>query len=231
MNIHDTLKSSIIGSCVAEIATLPICTIKTVYQTTGLSIVNSTKKIYGNNGMVSFYNASIPAVSAQIFSSTYKLTLFNYLKTKYNISEPKKLIYIGIFTSLTCIFFTHPMDYCRIMLQNNNKIDFNISIVKDVYRGFSPNICKAIIGGAMFLPLRETLKNKLPLIESWKIGIFTAIISTLVMHPFDFFKTFLIGNSSGSKVPFRNPYRGLSLNLTRIVPHFVIMTEVADRIS
>lgn len=228
------IKSSIIGSCVAEIATLPICTIKTVRQTTGLSAINSVKKIYNSHGWKSFYNASFPAVSAQIFSSTYKLTMFNYLKTKYNIVDSKKLIYIGIFTSLTCIFFTHPMDYFRIMLQNNNRIN-----LKEIYRGFSPNICKAIIGGAMFLPLRETLKNNLPLVQSWKIGIVTAIISTIVMHPFDFFKTFMIGNFAGdnadanakAKIPFRNPYRGLSLNIARIVPHFVIMTEVADMIS
>ena len=97
-----------------------------------------------------------------------------------------------------------------------------------MYKGFVPNIAKAIVGGATFLPIRESLKNNFQEISTWKIGVISAIISTILVHPFDFFKTYVIGNISGKKIPFGNPYRGLSLNLARIVPHFCIMCEIFD---
>jgi hypothetical protein len=221
----DKLYASLIGVCSAELITLPICTVKTIYQSNGTNFKDSVRSIYSNNGLKGFYSASVPAVSAQIFSSVYKLTFFNYMISQYNITNNIQLIYIGIITSLTCIIFTHPIDYIRIRIQNNKSI-----VWSNVYMGFSANICKAILGGALYLPLREILKAKFPRTSSWEIGVITAGISTTIIHPFDFFKTYLIGNAYGSKIPFKNPYRGLGLNLARIIPHFVIMTEISDKI-
>jgi hypothetical protein len=214
------LTSSLIGASTAELATLPISALKTVYQSRSLSIKDSFNFIYNSNGIKGFYKASFPAVSYQVLSSTYRLTVFNYLTdAKFN------LFLIGIFSSITCNILTHPIDYIRIRLQNNSNIQ-----LRKIYTGITPNIAKAVLGGVTYLPIRESLKRRFPETKSWKIGLTTAVVSTIIVHPFDYLKTYMIGRSTIGSLAFRNPYKGLSLNLARIVPHFVIMTEVADRL-
>lgn len=221
----DKLTASLIGVSAAELWTLPICTVKTVYQSNDITFKDSIRKIYTKSGIFGFYKSSAPALGAQMFSSTYKLFLFNYLRERLDISKYKHMIVAGIFASITCILFTHPMDYMRIRIQAHKRIN-----MKNMYHGFGPNMCKAILGGSLFLPLRQSLKNTFPETESWKIGALTAALSTTIVHPFDFFKTYIIGSRYDAKIPFRNPYRGLPLNLARIIPHFVIMTELTDKL-
>lgn len=220
-----TLKNKIITGCVgastAEILTLPVCTIKTVYQSGNKSYLDSVKFIYNIWGIKGFYRASVPAISTQIFASSYKLVLFNILNT--NQKSNLYTMMAGIFTSLTCIIFTHPLDYFRVSLQTNRDIFY-----REMYKGFSANIGKAILGGATFLPLRSIMKREFSNQPSWTVGIMTAAISTVIVHPFEYFKTFMLANDKNTKICFKNPYRGITVNLCRIIPHFVIMTELSD---
>lgn len=222
--------SGCIGASVAEIVTLPICTIKTCYQGgNSQSYLETIKHVYRRGGMLEFYRASIPAISAQVFTSAYKITVFEYLKTKICLEKAQNIYYLmlaGLISSITCLMFTHPLDYFRVSLQVNRQIH-----LKDIYKGIGPALMKNTLGGITFLPLRQFLKNYFPDQETWKLGLIAAIISTIIVHPFDFFKTFLLANTRGSKIPFRNPYRGLTINLCRIVPHFVIMTEIAEKLK
>jgi hypothetical protein len=233
-NNQKRISSAVIGSGTAELATLPICTLKTLYQTSSSSQKQNIRTVYATKGIRGFYSASVPAVGAQIFASTYKLVLFDVLTTRWSVmsSHPMTdfdIILCGILTSLTCILFTNPLDYFRVSLQVGKKIVF-----RNIYNGIIPNSGKAIIGGATFLPIRKILKNNFPKMASWKAGLLSALISTAIMHPFDYFKTFLLAQNRGSRCHanlLRNPYRGLSLNLARIVPHFIIMTEITDRLN
>jgi hypothetical protein len=217
-----------IGASVAELATLPICTVKTFYQSrNSISYSEAIKEIYKKNGILGFYRASLPAISAQIFTSAYKITVFNYLRSRLPLDKSQNIFYImfiGLISSVTCLLFTHPLDYFRVSMQVMNKIQ-----IKDIYKGISPALMKSALGGILYLPLRQNLKNSYPNQESWKIGLISAIISTIVVHPFDFLKTFIMANKKYVNLPFRNLYRGLPINLCRIVPHFVIMTEISEK--
>lgn len=64
-------------------------------------------------------------------------------------------------------------------------------------------------------------------------NILIAIISTIIITPVDYLKTFVIANNNkGSIDAFRgNPFKGLSLNLLRIVPHFTIMMTICDLVT
>lgn len=221
----DNLVGPILGASIAELITLPICTLKTVHQSNNSKRISESFRLITSRGKIlPFFNSSFPAITAQIFTSAYKLAIFNYIRDYYHITYGLQIIMTCILINISCIIFTNPLDYFRIKLQNGHSI-----IIKDVYRGFSANMGKAIIGGATYLPIREILKQKFPDKSSIMIGATAATISTIIVHPFDFFKTYMIGASNGSKIPFRNPYRGLSLNLLRIVPHFTIMTEISDK--
>ena len=60
----------------------------------------------------------------------------------------------------------------------------------------------------------------------------SAIISTTIMHPIDYLKTrhiYGLPLYSGFN-PF-NYYKGLALNLARIVPHFVITMTTIDTLT
>lgn len=217
----DKISAGIISSGVAELVTLPICTVKTVYQSQrNISYLESARLIYQQQGLFGFYRASIPAIGAQIFASTYKLAMFEILREHYRLRSQLSLILAGVLTSFTCLFFTHPMDYVRVSLQTGKPVNFT-----EIYKGFTPGIAKAILGGAMYLPLRQIIIDKFGGISTWKAGLVTAVVGTVIVHPFDYLKTFMLANVKGEKLPFRNPYRGIGINLLRIVPHFVIMTE------
>ena len=75
--MKDILVGSIMGSAIAEIATLPICTTKTIYQANpkSVSILTVAKNIYQKGG---FYKGALPAFWAQIFSSSSKIVLYNF---------------------------------------------------------------------------------------------------------------------------------------------------------
>lgn len=222
--------SATIGASIAEVVTLPVCTIKTCYQSrNSRSYVETVKQIYQRGGILDFYRASIPAISAQIFTSAYKITVFNYLRSKIPLEKSQNIYYLigaGIISSITCLLFTHPLDYFRISLQVRKQIH-----LRDIYKGIVPGLMKNTLGGATYLPLRQIFKNWFPEMETWKTGLMAAVLSTIIVHPFDFFKTFMLANARNTPLPWKNPYHGLGLNLCRIVPHFVIMTEIAEKLK
>jgi hypothetical protein len=62
---------------IAEIITLPICTIKTIYQNNNhLNTVQTIQKIYSENKLKGFFNASKPAIISQIISTTSKYIFY-----------------------------------------------------------------------------------------------------------------------------------------------------------
>lgn len=224
---HKSILPAIIGSSTAELITLPICTLKTVYQSGKYDIITAISNIYSKRGILGFYSGSTPAILAQIFASTYKLILFDRI-SGYMPHGDIFTILAGIIASMTCVFFTNPIDYLRVSYQMGNSIS-----LKGIYRGLYPNLAKGLVGGATFLPIRKILINHYPEVETWKMGLCSAVISTTIVHPLDYFKTYLMSSSERgiNKSLIRNPYKGLSLNLLRIIPHFVIMTETMDHVK
>ena len=76
----------------------------------------------------------------------------------------------------------------------------------------------------MFFPIRDKF---LLHTNNFAASFCTAIVATTIIHPFDYMKT---RQACGEKIFHGyNPlfyYKGLSLNLSRVVPHFTIMMVV-----
>src|ERR1700739_3665379 len=82
---------SVIGSGIAEIITLPICTVKTNYQNSkNLSVWTIVKQTYRADGLLrGFWRASFPAVSSQILSSSLKWTIYKTMEEQQQIYSNK----------------------------------------------------------------------------------------------------------------------------------------------
>lgn len=226
-SIYKNMFYSSTATAIAEFATLPICTIKTNFQNIHdmkqkPSIINVTKTIYNRGGIKAFYAASYPAITGQIFSTTSKYTLYRYFESLPDYPIKNKFLN-GMTAGLISSIFTHPLDVIKVHRQMNYPLNsFNI-----LYRGYSKTFIKIGISSSIFFPLYDTVNNYInnPFLASSTSGI----IACIIMHPIDYLKT---RHMSGLQLyQGYNPityYRGLSINLLRIVPHFIITMGVIE---
>jgi len=224
-NTYKNILYSSSATAVAEFATLPICTIKTNFQNIGdmkvrPSILGVTKDIYSRGGIKAFYAASYPAIGGQIFSTCSKYTLYRYFNS--NPDYPIKNRFLnGLTAGVLSSLVTHPLDVIKVHMQMDKKFDGMI------YRGYSKTFAKISISSTIFFPLYDTIKEKInnPFIAA---GC-SSVVACVLMHPVDYLKT---RHMAGLKLyEGFNPliyYRGLSINLLRIVPHFIITMEVIE---
>ena len=239
---------SLIGTFIAEMATLPICTVKTIYQTQTAgqfkTIFDTAKSIYNANGISGFYVASIPAVASQMFSTSAKYTMYKYICNHYNGNK-----YVN--NTIGCIFIslcTHPLDCIKANMQKSSGattglvnatglVQKNIHVFREyvvpkiktdgyrfLYGGYSKTLTKVVISAPLFFPLSETLTD---ITGSTVFGpMAAATIGTICMQPIDYLKTRQMCDRKLSLWQGWNPtpyFRGLTLNLMRVVPHFTIV--------
>ena len=229
------ISDSIIGVTAAEILTLPICTVKTNYQNTESTSINQTiKQIYQTNGIRGFYRASVPAIFSQTISLSVKYVLYQVLVDKatkqYQHIGLGHRMCIGLITGISASLFTHPIDVVKIHLQMSTAIipevrKFGLTIF---YRGYSKALNKVCVGSCLFLPLFDQFKQYA---QSNVIvaAAASAIISTVIMHPLDYLKTrHIYGLPFYAGFNPRTYYKGITLNLLRVVPHFVIVMVIID---
>jgi hypothetical protein len=233
VGVYNNIINSSIATTIAELATLPICTIKTNYQNamlTNVSIINTIKKMYQANGFRIFYSSSLPALSSQIVSTSSKYTIYKYLDYN-NVITNNKLVN-GFIAGTLSSLLTHPIDVFKIHWQMRKSVASEISKYNllILYRGYSKSFIKSSISCSIFFPLYDTLRTH---IENKIINsIVSASIATLIIHPIDYLKTRQIaGLSIYNGLNPLNYYRGLTLNMTRIVPHFVITMYIIEKLS
>lgn len=239
--------NSLISTFIAEMATLPICTVKTIYQTQTVgqfkTIFDTAKSIYKSNGISGFYVGSIPAVASQMFSTSAKYTMYKYICNNYNGNKYMNTIIGCVFISLG----THPLDCIKTNMQKTTGntryntatglIKKNIHIFREyvmpkiktdgyrfLYGGYSKTLTKVFISAPLFFPLSETLTD---ITGSTVLGpMAAATIGTICMQPIDYLKTRQMCDRKLSLWQGWNPtpyFRGLTLNLMRVVPHFTIV--------
>lgn len=226
-NIKKNLQNSIVATAIAEFATLPICTIKTHYQTGNYNGMKETFHFIKNKfGIRGFYRASLPAVLSQTFSTATKYTTYRYICDHF---EGNKFVN----NTIACIIislFTHPMDCIKINMQlgvhgivrliQQDKLRF-------FYRGYSKTLAKTSVTAPLFFPLCELVNEYVQ--HKVVSSLITSIIAATVMQPLDYLKTInMAGNTLWQGWHPKIYFRGLSMNLCRIVPHFVIVMSVID---
>jgi hypothetical protein len=228
--------ASVIGTSVAEFATLPICTIKTNVQNihsmnTDTSITHVAKELYRKEGLIAFYRSSFPSVFGQIVSSTSKYTLYHALNNTPSYPVKNKMVN-GMTAGILSTIMTHPLDVWKIHCQMNKSVlhEYKTTGLLLFYRGYSKTLLKIGISSSMFFPFYDYIKENVP--SPMLSAALSATISTVLMHPIDYLKTRHINGLSlyeGTKI--RHYYRGLSLNLMRIVPHFAIFMTTVEYVK
>ena len=231
MNNYDHIKNSVIGTTFAEILTLPICTLKTNYQnTSSSSIIKTANDMYMRGGIKSFYVASLPAISSQVFSTSSKYVFYKYLEGKQYQHSNKVLN--GMIAGLLSSIMTHPIDSIKIHMQM--KTPFIPELKKHglylFYRGYSKTLSKVMIGSAMFFPLYDMYYDYFG--GAIYASFFSGLTSTMIIHPVDYLKTrHIYGQKLYAGLNPVTYYKGISLNLLRIIPHFMIVMTTIDYLS
>ena len=233
LSVYNNIINSSISTAIAEIATLPICTIKTNYQNTVLqntTIYKTIQTMYKNNGIKIFYSASAPAILSQIVSTSSKYSIYRYLDCN-NIITKNKLAN-GFISGILSSFITHPIDVFKIYWQMQKSVMTEISKYNlfILYRGYSKSFIKSSLSCSIYFPLYDTLSynNENKIINS----VLSSGIATLIIHPIDYLKTrHIAGLPLFNGINPLNYYRGLTLNMTRIVPHFVITMYCIEQLS
>lgn len=216
---------SVVGTGIAELVTLPICNWKTQYQNGNLGILATAQQMHRNDGYRSFFRAQLPAIGAQIFSTSAKYTLYRRLQ---RMSGNENKILNGIMSGLVVSTITHPIDFIRVNAQMGSDPlkEIRSTGFMVLYRGYTKTLSKVVVGSALFLPLYDSFLERTgnPILSS--LG--SALVSTTIVHPLDYMKTRRL---YGNDLRLRDCYRGLSLNLLRVVPHFMITMTIIQRLS
>lgn len=219
---------SAISVGIAEIITLPISTVRTIYQNTNNTSIRAiVKEIYYEGGIRSFYRAIIPAVSLQICSSASKYTLYRYLENSVHPKYSYKFIN-GMISGIIVSAIMHPIDFIKVHVQMRKPIlktlkqDYTI-----LYRGYSKSFHKSTIGTTICYPLYDYGIKWTGNVTY--ASLISAIAYAIILHPVDYFKTRHIYD-----LPWfqgwqsKHFFKGLSLTLLRSIPHFVIMMTLID---
>lgn len=224
-----------LGTCMAELATIPICTIKTNYQTNmhNKTIPSTIAHIYKTRGWVGFINASHIAVISQIVSTSVKYTSYEKIKNiRGSDNTIGNNIVNGCVAGIIASFFSHPLDTLKIHQQSDIAISprLNSDGLRLLYRGFSKTIIKNILMTGSILPLYDMYKSftGIPLVSA----MLTTTTVTLFLQPIDFLRVrHIAGKSLFLGYDIRNYYRGLSINYIRVMPHFAITMTVTEYIK
>lgn len=226
----DNLIPSIIGTFIAEIITLPICTVKTVYQNNNLSLKETINLIKKNSGYKGFIQASMPAILGQIISTSTKYTFYNYIKdlrqTKSNDLISNSLN--GITGGLLGSVFSHPIDVWKNYLQRNENFPWKSLNPRLYYQGYTASIYKNIVLYSCLFPIYDYYKNKFNSI--YISSVCTTITVSFIIQPFDYYKTIKMSGYNHT-LKLSNFSRGFGLMLARSIPHFFITMIVTENIK
>ncbi len=226
--------SSSISTFVAELTTLPICTVKTIFQNDVKSTIPKIiENIYKNQGIRGFFQASTPAILSQVVSTSSKFSFYRYIqdqrKTKKEDVWNNALN--GMLGGFIGSIFTHPFDVWKNFSQRNFSYKQHFldqKTIKDkirygLYQGYSGSIMKNVVLYASLFPIHDyyrTLTSNLFL-----ASMATTVSVSLIIQPFDYYKVVKI---AGNQI--KNPMRGISLLLARSIPHFYITMYLQDTI-
>ena len=224
-NIFD----SAVATSIAELLTFAICTTKTNYQnSSGKSFYNTARELYRKGGIATFYKGAVPAVLSQILSTSSKYFFYRGLEDQ-NLRWSNKFLN-GAMSGILSSFITHPIDFIKVNIQMGTPAKELIKQIFGFYRGYSKTFGKVCVGSSLFFPLFDYFQNKT---RSVMIASFcSAIISTFFTQPFDYLKVRHIHGVELYKG--FNPtkyYKGFVLNLTRVIPHFMITMCIVEHLK
>jgi hypothetical protein len=229
MKSDNNLIPSIIGTLTAEILTIPICTVKTVYQNNlTLSIRDTIHLIKKNSGYIGFIQASTPAIIGQIVSTSTKYSFYNYLKNIRQTDSSNLLSNSinGMIGGIGGSLFSHPIDVWKNYSQRNEK--FPWKNLKLYYQGYSASIYKNLVLYSCLFPIYDYYKLKFNSI--YISSVLTTVTVSMIIQPFDYYKTIKMAGYK-QDIKLSNFTRGFGLMLARSIPHFLITMVLTEKIK
>lgn len=232
---ENNLIPSLIGTLVAEVITLPICTIKTVYQNNHSfkSIRYVIKSIYKNSGLVGFVQASPHAIISQLISTSTKYTFYQKIKSYRNTSSSNLLdnSLNGMAGGMVGSLFSHPVDVWKNYSQRNQIFNWRSFNVKLYYQGYQASLYKNCILYAGLFPIYDYYKSKFDSIIL--SSIMTTLTVSIIIQPFDYYKTIKMAgtNINFDLNNFKQFSRGFNLMVARSIPHFLITMMVTEKMK
>lgn len=252
MSTRDLWASAVAGGC-AEFAVLPICTVQTVYQNNSSlkSIRSAFSLISKERGWRGFYSGGFWAVSSQMLSTCSKYYLYRFFTKQSGSTKKEILINMrnGALSGFCSSLITQPFDFFKLNLQMLNGINVTTgvsekthflnkfihanksSILTSMYRGYSKTMIKAICGNMLYFPLYDMCGHYIP--STLGAAATSATISSILLHGLDFIKRRHIASTETWKLGW-NPlryYRGFSISLMRIVPHFTLQMSLIEYLT
>lgn len=230
--MNDKIASMIFAVTVAETITIPICTVKTVYQVDRSKNIRETiKYIHNRRGWIGFYNGVPPAIMSQTISTTSKYLMYELIKDYRGTCENDILnnCLNGVMGGLVGSVIAHPFDVLKNYRQMGKMFNKDLKIVgpKLFYRGYSQTINKNVMLYSMLYPTYDFHRSRG--CGSMESSIYTSLMTTCILHPIDFFKTRrMAGENIFINWNPRTYYRGFTLNLSRVMPHFLITMSIVD---
>ncbi len=230
-DFYNKILSSSTGTLLAELVTLPICTVKTIYQNNPQhTIKDSIKNIYSNSGYKGFIQASGPAILSQVVSTSSKYTIYEMIKNYRGTCNDDftNSSINGMTSGILGSLITHPLDVWKNYKQRNEC--FSKSLVASsnkssfLYSGYLGALGKNVTLYSMLFPLNDYYRSKF---DNILISApLTTITISFFIQPFDYYKVVKMANNKATK-----PFRGLSLMLARSLPHFMITMWATERIQ
>lgn len=235
------ITSSAIATLIAEFITIPICTVKTVYQNNPSFTTKQTiQYIYQQNGYKGFVQAFGPSILSQILSTSSKFAFYETIK-HYRSTEKNDLLnnsLNGMLGGLLGSIITHPIDIWRNYKQRNQsfvshiKMNYNnyaqnkltplTFVTKTFYAGYRGSLGKNIVLYGSLFPLNDFYKSHF---ESTLISApLTTLTISVLIQPFDYYKAVKMANNIIGK----NYFRGFHLMLARSLPHFLITMSLTE---
>jgi hypothetical protein len=224
--------NNMIASSIAEIITLPLCTIKTNHQVENNRYLRETiQKIYFKHKFIGFYQASFPAVLSQVLSTTTKYSFYRYF-SQIRGTDKNDLLQNsinGILGGLTGAIICHPVDVFKNYKQRgiNYFEELKIKKFKILYQGFSQTILKNIVLYSILYPTYDYYYSKTN--NSIISSIGTTITAGFITQPIDYLKTRYIAGVYSFKV--KDLYKGFNIMLMKNIPNFLITMTLINYLN
>ena len=237
--------ATFVGGTMAELATIPICSLKTIVQTSSLSVRQAILSVGCSDpvDVVKFsarvacrnlWRASVPAVFAQALSISSKLVGYTVFREILPPSVPNAAC--GAIGGILGGFVAYPADVWKNYRQRGVEMHHELIRLgpRMLYRGFSKGIVKNAILYAMLFPCYEFYRRKLP-DQPAASAVLTTLTITAILQPFDAMKVrqaagmLPIGTRHLSDA-FRVLYKGCTLHLLRSIPHFAISMTITEHL-
>lgn len=228
----DVIYKNMLATTIAEIITLPICTIKTNHQVyNNKSMMITINNIYKTGGMMGFYQASIPAVISQVLSTTSKYTFYRYFTNLRNTNKDDIFnnSINGIMGGIAGSVISHPVDVWKNYKQRNESYTKAIKKYnyKILYQGYSQSLLKNIVLYSILYPVYDYYYYKTNNNIVSSIG--TTITVGFITQPLDYLKTRYMAGLKDFHI--KDLYKGYHLMLFRNIPHFLITMTLINEFN